>query len=254
MLSAALLLPPLRGDARRRGAPARARRRSRRGVRRRSPTAARSARRRARPRLPEVFGKPTMPRSSSSSSATPATRPRRGSRCAVRVEVDAQLVGVVRSSRRTGQGWNVSVPICAAHAGTATSVGQTSSAVRPDGERDGGGLDVVGRALGHPLLVERVRFVAVAGAQHDALVHALRPALQRRRPVAQRAHDAVGDRDVVLDDHQLGGLGRAVGRLVDDPVRAGHPHGAIARLRSTCRSRAASRPPARAPARHSSVQ
>ena len=36
-------------------------------------------------------------------------------------------------SRRTGHGWNVRVPICAAHTGTATSVGQTSSAVRPDG-------------------------------------------------------------------------------------------------------------------------
>jgi hypothetical protein len=38
------------------------------------------------------------------------------------------------ADRRTGQGWKVSVPICAHQAGTASSVGQISSAVRPDGK------------------------------------------------------------------------------------------------------------------------
>ena len=41
--------------------------------------------------------------------------------------------GCSTSSRRTGHGWNVMVPICAAQAATAGSVGQTSSATRPDG-------------------------------------------------------------------------------------------------------------------------
>ena len=37
------------------------------------------------------------------------------------------------SSARTGQGWKVIVPICAAHPTTAISVGQISSALRPEG-------------------------------------------------------------------------------------------------------------------------
>ena len=37
------------------------------------------------------------------------------------------------SSARTGQGWNVMVPIWAAQPTTAISVGQISSAWRPDG-------------------------------------------------------------------------------------------------------------------------
>ena len=91
------------------------------------------------PRLPEVFAKPVMPRSSSSSRATPATRtasanvvPGWGSR-SIRSssgwshESDA-------GSRRTGHGWKVSVPMWAHQTGTAISVGQISSAVRPDGK------------------------------------------------------------------------------------------------------------------------
>ncbi len=87
------------------------------------------------PRLPEVLAKPVMPRSSSSSRATPATRtaspnvvPGWGSR-SIR-----SSSGWSTSSRRTGQGWKVSVPMCAHHTGTAISVGQISSAVRPDGK------------------------------------------------------------------------------------------------------------------------
>ena len=37
------------------------------------------------------------------------------------------------SARRTGQGWKVIVPMCAHHATTAGSVGQISSAWRPEG-------------------------------------------------------------------------------------------------------------------------
>ena len=49
------------------------------------------------------------------------------------VEVERSSSGWSTSSRRTGQGWNVIVPICAAHPTTATSVGQISSASRPEG-------------------------------------------------------------------------------------------------------------------------
>ena len=41
--------------------------------------------------------------------------------------------GASTSSPVTGHGWNVMVPRFAAHATTASSVGQTSSAVRPLG-------------------------------------------------------------------------------------------------------------------------
>ena len=87
------------------------------------------------PRLPEVFGKPTRPSSSSSSLATPAIR------AASRNDVPGCGSRSMRSSsgrstseRRTGHGWNVSVPICAHQTGTAISVGQISAAVRPDGK------------------------------------------------------------------------------------------------------------------------
>jgi hypothetical protein len=43
--------------------------------------------------------------------------------------------GLSSSGRRTGQGWNVRVPRLAAQATTASSVGQTSSAGRPLGNR-----------------------------------------------------------------------------------------------------------------------
>ena len=45
--------------------------------------------------------------------------------------------------------------------------------------------------------------------EHDARVHALRPALERRRPPVERAHDAVLHGEVVLDDIELRD-GRAV--------------------------------------------
>ena len=87
------------------------------------------------PRLPEVFGKPTRPSSSSSSRATPATRtasanvvPGWGSRSM------RSSSGWSTSARRTGHGWKVSVPMWAHQTGTAISVGQISSAVRPDGK------------------------------------------------------------------------------------------------------------------------
>ena len=85
---------------RRYGAPARVRTRWRRAGRRRTPTAARSGRRRARRGCPRSSGSPTMPRSSSS-CAGDTGHPDRvvEAGAAVRVEVDAQLVGVVGRGR-----------------------------------------------------------------------------------------------------------------------------------------------------------
>ena len=56
----------------------------------------------------------------------------------------------------------------------------------------------------------------------DARVHALRPALERRRPPLERAHDAVLDGEVVLDDVELGDRARALGLREDHAIGAGH--------------------------------
>ena len=53
-------------------------------------------------------------------------------------------------------------------------------------------------------------------------MHALRPALERRRPPLERAHDAVLDGEVVLDDVELGDRARALGRREDHAIGAGH--------------------------------
>ncbi len=87
------------------------------------------------PRPPEVFGHPSMPSSCRISRTCGATRaasaksvPGWGSR-SIR-----SWSGESTSSLVTGQGWNVIVPMFAAQATTASSVGATSSAVRPLGK------------------------------------------------------------------------------------------------------------------------
>ncbi len=176
------------------------------------------------PRLPLVLGNARMPSSSNSSRATPATRTAsanpaepNGSR-SIRSSSGRSL-----SSRRVGHGWNVIAPMCAAHAATAISVMQISSATPARREQDASALDVVGRAPHHPLLVERVAVAVGAGRHHHSLAYALGPALEGDRTVPQCPHQPVLDGDVVLGDHQLGDLGGEVGRLVDHPVRARDP-------------------------------
>ena len=82
------------------------------------------------------------------------------------------------------------VPICAAQAATAGSVGQTSSAVPARRERD---LRPSRRTAARPWAPAsgrtRRRRAPCAGGQLDPGVHALGPALQRGRPVPQRAED-----------------------------------------------------------------
>ena len=126
------------------------------------------------------------------------------------------------SSPRTGHGWNVIVPICAAQPTTAISRRADLVRVPARRELDPRGLDVVRRALRDPLLEERVAAALLPGRQDDARVDALRPALERRRPPRERAHDPVADREVVADDVELGHRGRALGRREDHAVGVGH--------------------------------
>ena len=86
------------------------------------------------PRLPEVFGQPVHPISSSVSRTTAATRlpssnevPGCGS-MSIR-----SSSGLSTSARRDGQGWKSTTARFAAQATCATSVTQSSSACRPDG-------------------------------------------------------------------------------------------------------------------------
>ena len=111
------------------------------------------------------------------------------------------------------------------HLGRAHLVG-----VAAGGELDPRGLDVVGRALRHALLEERVAAALLAGREHDPRVHALGPALERRRPVRERAHDAVLDRQVVVDDVELRDRGGALRGREDHAVAAGHAQIAAARF------------------------
>ena len=94
--------------------------------------------------------------------------------------------------------------------------------VAPGRELDARRLEVVGRAARDPLLEERVAAALLARGQDDPRVHALRPALERGRPPLQGAHDAVLDRQVVLDDVELGDLApcaRSRGRSRDRDSR-----------------------------------
>ena len=185
------------------------------------------------PRLPEVFGVADAARAPPAARARrrPPARRRRTSCPGCGSRSMRSSSGRSTSLRRTGHGWKVSVPMCAHHTGHR-DLGRADLLGGPPGrEGDLHRLEVVGRALGHPLLVERVGVpVHPPGRQLHALAYAGRPALQRGRPVAERAHQPVLDDREVLRDHQLGHLGRGVGRLVDHPVRAGHADGAAARL------------------------
>ena len=106
------------------------------------------------------------------------------------VEVEPQLVGVVgvlapHRPRMERDRAHVRAPGHDRYLGRADLVG-----VAAGRELDPAGLEVVGRALGDALLEERVAAAPLTRGQHDALVDALRPALERRRPAAKRAHDA----------------------------------------------------------------
>jgi hypothetical protein len=91
-------------------------------------------------------------------------------------------------------------------------------------------LDVVRRALRDALLEEGVAATLLARGEHYALVHALRPALERRRPPAERTHDALVHRQVVLDHVELRDRRRSLRLREDHAIGARHPDFAFAGL------------------------
>ena len=107
------------------------------------------------------------------------------------VEVDPQLVGVVevRAAHRPR------VPVDHAEVDPPQQVGgvvgHELARVAPAGERHGGGLQPLGRAVRDSLLEERL----AADAVH--------PALQHGRAIAQAAHDRLLALEVVVDEVEL---------------------------------------------------
>ena len=109
----------------------------------------------------------------------------------LRVEVEAQLVRMVdvvaaHGPRVKRDRPHLRRPADHRNLGRADLVGVTARR-----ELDARGLDVLGGALGDPLLEERVAAAPLARGEHDPGMHALGPALERRRPAPQRAHDPV---------------------------------------------------------------
>ena len=158
-------------------------------------------------------------------------------RAGLRVEVEPQLVRVVdvgtpHRPRVEGQRTHLRGPDQIGRLGRAQLVGRAAA-----GERDLHGLDEVGRTLGQPLLIEAVGVAVLRpDGQPHALTPAVRPALHRRRSLADRPHQRVAHAGEVLAHLQLGDRRSPVGGLVDDPVRAGHPNLALAHADLCCRS------------------
>src|SRR3954447_17778315 len=141
----------------------------------------------------------------------------------LRVEVDAQLVGMVdvlaaHGPRVEGDGPHLPGPADDGDLRRADLVG-----VAARRELDARRLDVLRGAARDALLEERVAAALLARGDDDALVPALGPPLEGGRPAVQRAHDPVADREVVLDDVELGDRRRAVGGREDHAVGARDP-------------------------------
>ena len=164
------------------------------------------------PRLPDVFGQPTKPSSSSVSLTIAATcfasaKPVPG--CGSTSMRSSS--GCSTSRRRDGHGWKSIVreigrPGDLRELGDAELVGGAAG-----GEGDGRGLDPVGPVLRHALLVDRLALGAV------------RVPLQLRRALVEHPHDALADREVVLDEVEL----RLAARAEEDLVRIRHLDGAL---------------------------
>ena len=197
------------------GARPRARTRARSGARPGSPTSARSGRPRGCRGCRRSWASPVHPISSSVSRTTAATRlPSSNERPGLRVDVDPELVRLVDvgSPRRPGvevDDREVGRPGDLRDLGHAELVG-----VAAGRERDTRGLDPLGPLLGHTLLVDHLALDAVGEAA------------QLRRPLVERAHDPVADREVVLDEVAL----RLLPGRKEHLVRVRHLDGAAADL------------------------
>ena len=160
---------------------------------------------RLRPAGPPHLGE-RLPHDGRDALAVLERRPR------LRVDVDPQLVRLVDVGAPRGPGMEVDDgevrrPGDLRDLGHAELVG-----VPPGRERDARRLDPLGPLLGHALLVDHLALDAV------------REAAQLRRPLVERAHDPLADREVVLDEVALRLLPRRKEHLVrvrhlDDPAR-----------------------------------
>ena len=148
------------------------------------------------PREPDVFGQPTSPTASSDSRAASATsRICAHAHARDRVEVDPQLVGMVEVLGAD----RVRVEVDAAEVGDPGQAGRVvdDDLVGGPAGREGQGRrpDELGHVLRRPLLEERLP----GGAVDEPL--------ERHRPPAGAAQRPVGDRQVVLDEVELGVAG-----------------------------------------------
>ena len=191
---AALLLPPRVGDASGCRRAQLARERERRGRAPRYESHWGSSRTYTwMPRLPVVFGSATMPSSSSNAfTSCAATRassnvvPGCGSRS---MRSSSACSG---SSASDGHTWKPRHPRFTAHAMCARSSATSARDVVPFGVLTIGRAQPRRRVVGHALLEERVA------------ARAVREALHQHGPSAHRAHDRLGDREVVVDEVELG--------------------------------------------------
>jgi hypothetical protein len=143
---------------------------------------------------PEVFGKPTIPNSSSTSRTTPATtRTRSNPASGIGSRSIRHSSGRSTSARRTFHGWNSTVDICTAQMTDPSSVTHSSSAVRfQRGKCSRTVCNHGGAPVRDPLLVD-----LLAGQP-------LGEPVQHARPLAQRPDDAVADREVVVRQVEFG--------------------------------------------------
>ena len=124
----------------------------------------------------------------------------------LRIDIDAELVRVLDVSppRRPGvkvDGCEIRGPRDLCELGDAELVGSATGR-----ERHGRGLDPLGSVFRHALLVDRLPLGAV------------RVPLELRRPLVEHAHNAVANREVVLDEVEL----RLAARAEEDLVRVRH--------------------------------
>jgi hypothetical protein len=142
----------------------------------------------------------------------------------LRVQVESQLVGMVDviAAHRPGMERDrahLRRPGDIGHFGRADLV-----SVPAGRELDARGLHVIRRPARNAFLKEGVAAALLARREDDARMHALGPALERGRAPVERAHDAVTDRQVVLDDIELRDRIGALGLREDHAVGVRHAH------------------------------
>ena len=110
------------------------------------------------------------------------------------IEVDAQLIRMIELGRPDGPGVPVDNPKVDAPDEVGAVVGEELTRRTSAGERDGRGLEPFWRRVGDALLKERL------------LVCAVDEALEHGRAIAEVVDHGVGNRQVVVDEIELGDL------------------------------------------------